>query len=97
MPAATCLRLRAWTADAVLLQFGELALDPVRAELVQNVELLPARGFRTPIGQIDDHPLFDAIDCRVRLVHEVLQAFGEPMITPRLAAIATPKSRSSRA
>jgi hypothetical protein len=69
------LRLRAWTADAFLLHLGELALDPVGAELAQNVELLPARGFRTPIGQIDDHALFDAVDRGVRLVDEATKTF----------------------
>src|SRR5512144_3356421 len=40
------------------------------------------------MGQVDDHPLLNAVDGGVRLVDEALQTFGKPMIAPGLAAIA---------
>ena len=70
------------------LQFRELPLDPVWSDIAENVELSPPRGFRTPIGQVDDHALFDSIDRGVRFVDEAPQTFGEPVIAPGLAAIA---------
>ena len=74
--------------DAAALQLRELPLDPVRSELAENIELPPSRGLRAPIGQVDDHTLFDPVDRGVRLVDEALQTFGEPVIAPGLAAIA---------
>ena len=82
------LGLRSRTFDAASRQPGELPLDPVWSELAEDVELSPPRGLRAPIGQVDDHALFDAVDRGVRLVDEALQTFGEPMIAPGLPAIA---------
>ena len=74
--------------DAAPLQPRELPLDPVRPELAKHIELPLPRGLRAPIGQVDDHALFDAVDRGVRLIDETLQAFGQPVIAPSLAAIA---------
>ena len=62
--------------DAGTLQFGKLPLDPIGPELTKDVELPPSRGFRTMIGEIDDHALIDAVDRRVRFVDEAAQALG---------------------
>ena len=74
--------------DAAALQLRELPHDPVGPELAEKIELSPPRRFRAPIGQIDDHALLDSVDRGVRLVDEAPQAFGQPVIAPRLAAIA---------
>ena len=71
-----------------MFELGELPLDAVRSEFAENVELSPPRGLRTPIGQVDDHALLDAVDRGVRFVDEAPQTFGEPVIAPGLAAIA---------
>jgi|SRR5271166_1163520 len=41
-----------------------------------------------PIGQVDDHALFDSVDRGERFVDEAPQTFGEPVIAPGLTAIA---------
>jgi hypothetical protein len=80
------LRLRA-PIDTVSLQLGQLPLNPIWSELGENVELPPARGIRTPIGQVDDLTLFDPVDRRVRLIDEAPQPLGQPVIAPGLATI----------
>ena len=82
------LSLRSRTFDAVSRQPGKLPFDPIWSELAEDVELSPPRGFRAPIGQIDDHALFDTVDRSVRLVDEALQTIREPVIAPGLPAIA---------
>lgn len=82
------LGLRAWTFGAACLQLGKLPFDPVRAEFAKNIELSPARGFRAPIRQVDDHTLFDPVDSGVRLVDKAPQTFGKPVITLGLTAVA---------
>ncbi len=62
--------------DKAALQFRELPLDSVWSDIAEKVQLSPPRGFRTPIGQVDDHALFDPIDRGVRLVDEAAQTFG---------------------
>ena len=74
--------------DTAALQVRELPFDPVRTDGTENVELPPPRSFRAPIGQIDDHTLFDPVDRGVRLVDETPQTFRQPVIAPGLAAIA---------
>ncbi len=74
--------------DAAPLQLRELPLDPVRSKLAKDIELPLSRGLRAPIGQIDDHALLDAVDRGVRRIDKTLQAFGQPVIAPGLAAIA---------
>ena len=70
------------------LERGQPSLDHIHAKFVENVELTPAGGLGAPIGQIDDDALLQAIDCRVRLIDEVLQALGKPMIASSPTAIA---------
>jgi hypothetical protein len=70
------------------LQRGQTAVDPIHAKFVENVELTPSGRLRAPIGQIDDEALLHAIDCRVRLIDEVLQALGKPIIASCPTAIA---------
>lgn len=74
-----CLQSRMF--DPAPLQPGKLPLDPIGSELCENGDLALAGGLRTPIGQVDDHALFDAIDRGMRLVDEALQAFGQPVIS----------------
>jgi hypothetical protein len=54
----------------------------------ENVEQSLPRGFRAPISRVDDHALFDSIDCGVRFIDEAPQIFGEPVVAPGLTAIA---------
>jgi len=54
----------------------------------ENVELALPGGCCSSIGEVDDHALFDPVDGGTRLIDEALQAFGEPVIAPGLAAIA---------
>jgi hypothetical protein len=70
------------------LERGQPSLDPIHAKFVENVELTPSGRLGAPIGQIDDDALLHAIDCRVRLIDEVLQALGKPMIASCPTAIA---------
>jgi hypothetical protein len=65
-----------WIFDAVALQFRELPLNPIWSDIAEKGELSPPRGFRAPIGQVDDHAVLDAIDRGVRLVDEASQTFG---------------------
>ena len=65
-----------------------LAHDPVRAQRGQQVELASARSFGAPVGQIDDLALGLAGNRRMRRVDKAREAFGEPMVAPRLPAVA---------
>ena len=67
---------------------SELDEVPRRPQRAENVELTASGGFRPPIGEVDHHTLFDAVDDGVRLIDEVLQAFGEPV--KRLACRRSP-------
>jgi hypothetical protein len=74
--------------DEAAFQFRELPLDPIWSDIAEKVELPPPRGFRAPIGQVDDHALLDSIDRGVRFVDEAAQTFRQPVIAPGLAAVA---------
>jgi hypothetical protein len=82
------LSLLSRTFDAVSRQPGKLPFDPIWSELAEDVELSTPRGFGAPIGQIDDHALFDTVDRSVRLLDEALQTIREPVIAPGLPATA---------
>ena len=75
-----------WILDAI--QLNVLTLNTVRPELVENLQLSPTGGVRTPIGQVDDDALVDALNGRVRRFDKTLQAFGKPVITSSLAEFA---------
>jgi hypothetical protein len=59
-----------WILDAI--QFNELTLNTVWPELVENVQLSPTGGVRTPISQVDDDALVDALNGRVRRLDKTL-------------------------
>ena len=64
--------------------FAEFVHDPVRPELTQKVELTLPRRLCAAVGQVDDLALLGAVDRGMRRIDETAQAFGEPVITPRL-------------
>ena len=70
------------------LEPGELALDPVRPEIAEQVDLPPPRRLGARVGQVDDDALVDPVDGGVRFVDEALQTFRQPVVAPRLAALA---------
>ena len=70
------------------VELGKLAEDFIRAEVGEQIKLPLARGFGAVIREIDDHALIRAFDGRMRLVHEALQTFREPMIATGLAPTA---------
>jgi hypothetical protein len=72
----------------VPLELDEMPLDLVRPQRAENVELPASGRFRPPIGEVDDHTLFDAVHGDVRLIDEALQTFREPVIAPSLSVIA---------
>ena len=51
------------------------------------VELASARRLGAPVDQIDDLALGLARNRRMRRVHKAREAFGEPMVAPRLPAV----------
>ena len=68
-------------------QLHQFLLDTVWSKIAEKIELSPSRGLRTPIGQVDNRALWDAIDCLVRFVDEATQIFGKPVIAPGLSAV----------
>ena len=77
-------RRRARLHDAAL-ELGQLALDLVRPEVAENVDLSLPRRAGARVGQVDDEPLVDPVDGGVRRLDEALQPFRQPVIPPRLA------------
>ena len=69
-------------------QPAHLAHDPVRPERGQQIELAAARWLGAPVGEIDDLAPGLAGNRRMRRVDKAGEAFGEPMVAPRLPAVA---------
>ncbi len=74
--------------DGDALELREFAPDPVRPEVAEDVDLSPPRGFGARVGQVDDDALVDPVDRGVRRLDEAFQALRQPVIAPRLAALA---------
>ena len=51
-----------------------MPLDAIRPQRAENVELTLPGGCCLPIGEVDDHALFDAVDGSMRLIDKALQA-----------------------
>jgi len=64
--------LRRPTLDDPPLKIGELPLDSIRPQRAENVELALPGGRCLPIGEVDDHALFDAVDGSMRLIDKAL-------------------------
>ena len=79
-------RLRRFCGAA--LELDQLAFDPVRPDLAEHVDLPPSRRLGARVGQVDDDALVDPVDGGVRLLDEALQPFGQPVVAPRLTALA---------
>ncbi len=71
-----------------LFERGKLARNAVRTEPVEQLELRAARLLGAMVGEVDDHALLRPVDRAVRLIDEARQPFGEPVIAPRVAALA---------
>src|SRR4051812_32803102 len=71
-----------------LVQRNEFVSDAVRPEPVQQIELCTTRLLGAVIGQVHDHALLRAVDRAMRLIDEAGEPFGEPVVTPRVAALA---------
>ena len=69
-------------------QSRQFARDPVRPHGVQNAKLTAARGSSTAIGEVDDLTLSNPINGGVRLFNKTFQAFGKPVISASLLAVA---------
>ena len=58
----------------------QFARQAVRTEGTQKLKLGSTGQVRATVGEVDDFALMDAVDCGVRLIDEILQAFRQPMI-----------------
>lgn len=59
-------------------QCRDFARDAFRPQGVQQIELTATRGFRPPVGEIDDLSLLRTVDCRVRLL-DMAPPCGDPI------------------
>src|SRR6516165_4605946 len=66
----------------------EFTRDLVGSQLGKHIELRLARRVGAPVRKIDNLSLCCTLDRRMRIIDKTGQPFGQPMISPRLSALA---------